>query len=167
MKGGIDIEWSTMCDNALEQAIKSLGELRLIKYHEVEHKIVAQVETLKKSVNCPTCGHPAKAKDRRNSIVQDLPVNDKQLVLMWRKRVWSCSNSQCPQNTWTETADFVSSRHSLTTRAKLDLVRQALINHVPVAQLAREWNVSWATARSSIEEAKHLSTSWSEPWSIF
>ena len=159
MKGGIDIEWSTMCDNALEQAIKSLGELRLIKYHEVEHKIVAQVETLKKSVNCPTCGHPAKAKDRRNSIVQDLPVNDKQLVLMWRKRVWRCSNSQCPQNTWTETADFVSSRHSLTTRAKLDLVRQALINHVPVAQLAREWNVSWATARSSIEEAERLSTS--------
>ena len=65
MKERIDIEWSTMCDNAVEQAIKSLGGLRLIKYQEVGHKIVAQVETLKKTANCPTCEHPAKAKDRR------------------------------------------------------------------------------------------------------
>ena len=159
MKDVTDVEWSTTYDNALQQAVKGLGELRLIRYRDVGHKIVAQVETLKKSANCPTCGHSAKAKDRRNSIVQDLPVNDKPLILVWRKRVWSCSNPECPQNTWTETADFVSSRHSLTTRAKLALARQALINHVPVARLAREWNVSWATAMSSIGEAEHLSTS--------
>ena len=159
MEDRTEIECDATCDNALQHAIKSLGELRLIKCHEAGHKIVAQVETLKKSANCPTCGHPAKAKDRRNSIVQDLPVNNKRLVLMWRKRVWTCPSPQCPQNTWTETADFVSSRHALTTRAKRDLARQALLNHVPVAYLAREWNVSWATARSSIEEAERLSTS--------
>ena len=159
MKDRTEIEYVTMCDSAVEHAIKSLGELRLIKCHDVGHKIVAQVETLKKSANCPMCGHRAKAKDRRNSIVQDLPVNNKRLVLLWRKRVWACSNPQCPQKTWTETADFVSSRHSLTTRAKLHLARQALINSVPVAHLAREWNVSWATAMSSIEEAERLSTS--------
>ncbi|MDA8271548.1 MAG: transposase family protein [Actinomycetota bacterium] len=138
----------------VEQAIESLGELRLIDYHTVGNEIVAQVETLKKSVYCPICGSVAEPKDRRTSTIRDLPIGNKPLVILWKKRVWSCTNPDCPQVTWTETADWVSSRHSLTNRAKLDLARQAMIEKVSVAQLAQKWKISWSTAMSSIKEVQ-------------
>jgi transposase len=138
----------------VEQAIESLGELRLLDYHTVGDEIVAQVETLKKPVYCPICGSVAEPKDRRTSTIRDLPIGNKPLVILWKKRVWSCTNPDCPQVTWTETADWVSSRHSLTNRAKLDLARQALVEKVSVAQLAQKWKISWSTAMSSIREVQ-------------
>ena len=138
----------------VEQAIESLGELRLLDYHTVGDEIVAQVETLKKPVYCPICGSVAEPKDRRTSTIRDLPIGNKPLVILWKKRVWSCTNPDCPQVTWTETADWVSSRHSLTNRAKLDLAHQALVEKVSVAQLAQKWKISWSTAMSSIREVQ-------------
>ena len=138
----------------VEQAIESLGELRLLDYHTVGDEIVAQVETLKKPVYCPICGSVAEPKDRRTSTIRVLPIGNKPLVILWKKRVWSCTNPDCPQVTWTETADWVSSRHSLTNRAKLDLARQALVEKVSVAQLAQKWKISWSTAMSSIREVQ-------------
>ena len=138
----------------VEEAIKSLGELRLIDYHTVGDEIVAQVETLRKPVYCPICGAVAEPKDRRTSTIRDLPIGHKPLVILWKKRVWNCTNPDCPQVTWTESADFVSSRHSLTNRAKRDLARQALVEKVSVAQLAQKWKVSWSTAMSSIREVQ-------------
>ncbi len=139
----------------VERAIESLGELRLIDYHTVGNEIFAQVETLRKPVFCPICGSMAEPKDRRTSTIRDLPIGDKPLVILWKKRVWNCTNPDCPQVTWTETANFVSSRHSLTNRAKLDLAHQALLEKVSVAQLAQKWKVSWSTAMSSIKEVEH------------
>ena len=138
----------------VERTIESLGDLRLIDYHTVGEEIVAQVETLRKPVYCPNCNTVAEPKDRRTSTIRDLPIGGRPLVLLWKKRVWSCTNPDCPQVTWTESAQFVSSRHSLSNRAKLDLARQALIEHVSVAQLAQKWKVSWSTAMSSIREVE-------------
>ncbi len=138
----------------VERAIESLGELRMIEYHTVGDEIVAQVETLRKPVYCPLCESVAEPKDRRTSTVRDLPIGNKPLVILWKKRVWNCTNPNCPQVTWTESANFVSSRHSLTNRAKLDLARQALVENVSVAQLAQKWKVSWSTAMSSIREVQ-------------
>ena len=138
----------------VEEAIRSLGELRLIDYHTVGDEIVAQVETLRQPVYCPICGAAAEPKDRRTSTIRDLPIGNKPFVILWKKRVWNCTNPDCPQVTWTESADFVSSRHSLTNRAKRDLARQALVEKVSVAQLAQKWKVSWSTAMSSIREVQ-------------
>lgn len=140
----------------LEQVIESLDGLRLIDYRIVGNEIRAQIETIRKPVHCPTCGSVAEPKDRRTSTIRDLPVGNKPLVLLWRKRVWNCTNNDCPQVTWTESADFVTSRHSLTNRAKIDLTRQAVDEGVSISQLAQKWKISWSTAMSAIREAQEL-----------
>lgn len=140
----------------LEQAIETIDGLRLIDYRMVGNEIRAQVETIRKPVRCPTCGSVAEPKDRRTSTIRDLPVGDKPLVLLWKKRVWNCTNSDCPQVTWTESADFVTSRHSLTNRAKIDLTHQAVEEGVSISQLAQKWKISWSTAMSAIREAQEI-----------
>lgn len=142
----------------VEQAIESLGELRLINYRTVGDEIIAEIETLKKPVHCPTCGAIAEPKDRRTSTIRDLPIGSKPLVLLWRKRVWNCTNPDCPQVTWTETANFVTSRHSLTNRAKIELARELTERGASISQLAQKWNVSWSTAMSAIKEAQGMIT---------
>ncbi|NNN19074.1 MAG: transposase family protein [Acidimicrobiaceae bacterium] len=138
----------------VERAIESLGDLRLIDYHLAGNEIYVQVETLRKPVYCPSCGSTAEPKDRRTSTIRDMPIGNRPLVILWKKRVWNCTNKECAQVTWTETANFVSSRHSLTNRAKRDLARQALVDKVSVAQLPQKWKVSWSTAMSSIREVE-------------
>lgn len=140
----------------VEKAIHSLGEVRLIGYHMVGNEIYAEIETARRPVPCPSCGSQAEPKDRRTSTIRDLPLGHNPLVLLWKKRVWSCTNPQCQQVTWTETSSFVSSRHSLSNRAKKDLLHEYMEKGTSVAQLAQKWRVSWSTAMSAIKEAQEL-----------
>lgn len=140
----------------VEKAITSLGELRLIDYQVSDGKIIAEVETFKKPVHCPQCGKVAEPKDRRTSTIRDLPIKNKPVTLLWKKRVWNCTNADCPQITWTESANFVSSRHSLSNRAKIQLMKDADENGMSISRLAQQWKVSWSTAMTSIKEAREL-----------
>lgn len=143
----------------VERAINSLGELRLIGFQVKDNDIFAEVETYKKPVYCPSCTTAAEPKDRRTSTIRDLPLGDKSLILLWKKRVWTCPNPECSEITWTESADFVTSRHSLTNRAKINLMKDADQKGVSISKLAQKWKVSWSTAMTAIREAREMTRS--------
>lgn len=142
----------------VERAVESLGGLRLIDFRMMGNEIYAQIETHKSPVHCPKCNQVAEPKDRRTSTIRDLPLGEKPLVLLWKKRVWHCPNPNCPQVTWTETASFVTSRHSLTNRAKQKLTHEALVDGVSISQLSQKWKVSWSTAMSAIREVQETAS---------
>ena len=60
------------------------------------------VETKATATGCPSCGVRAKAKDRRETKVRDLPAAGRLVVLVWFKRRWSCPEPDCETKTWTE-----------------------------------------------------------------
>jgi transposase len=58
----------------------------------------------------------------------------------------------CETKTWTETSTHVSSRTVLTRRAGVEACHQVGANARPVAGLARELGVCWATVMEAVKE---------------
>jgi transposase len=61
---------------------------------------------------CPGCGVRAGLRDRRPTLVRDLPAAGRPVTLVWVKRVWRCVELRCSTRTWTETSPAVRPRAS-------------------------------------------------------
>jgi len=109
------------------------------------------IETTADRVGCPRCGVIARLHDRREHVVRDMPVADRPLVLVWRKRVWRCREPLCETMTWSERSAAILPKATLTERARQDICRRAGML-VPVATLAVEYGVSWDTAMRAVRD---------------
>jgi hypothetical protein len=58
------------------------------------------VETDQTATGCRCCGVVATAHRRRELLVRDAPFGHRQVVVMWRKRVWRCLEPSCPVETF-------------------------------------------------------------------
>lgn len=63
------------------------------------------VLTRREWVGCPVCGAVAAVKGRRAVRVRDLPIAGVPVVVVWRKRSFSCRYALCENRSWTETSD--------------------------------------------------------------
>ena len=110
------------------------------------------VETAAAIVGCAECGTRAKAKGRRETTVRDLPVAGRPTVVVWRKRRWSCPDPDCDTRTWTEHSESIGARAVLTNRAREEICRLVGEDGRSVAEVAREFGVSWDTAMGAVRE---------------
>ena len=110
------------------------------------------VETPSTDIGCASCGGRAKAKDRRETTVRDLPVAGRPVVLVWRKRRWWCPDPDCEAKTWSETSEEIGPRAVLTNRARREICRQVGEEARSVAEVARAFGVSWDTAMGAVKE---------------
>ena len=76
------------------------------------------IETPRDLVGCGECGAVARVKDRRTVTVRDLPAAGVPVVIRWRKRIFECRYTLCPNKTWTELHPAIASRAVLTDRAR-------------------------------------------------
>ncbi len=53
-----------------------------------------------------------------------LPLADRPVVLVWRKRIWRCPEPDCEVATWSEDADAIAPRAVLTERARAEICRR-------------------------------------------
>src|SRR5262249_22193734 len=60
------------------------------------------VETTVELVGCASCGTRATLKDRRSVVLVDLAAFGRPAVLVWHKRRWSCPDTDCDTQTFTE-----------------------------------------------------------------
>lgn len=96
----------------MEQAfVKLLDEnLECIDYKLKKDKIILLVKSPKKSVCCPYCGCISnKAHSEYKRGIQDIPMQDKQTILLLNKRKMFCLNEECSHKTFSERFDFISS----------------------------------------------------------
>ena len=49
-----------------------------------------------------------------------MPIGDRRVVLVWRKRLWRCPDDDCPVKTWSEDTAAIAPRAVLTERARAD-----------------------------------------------
>lgn len=70
-----------------------------------------------KDGTCPYCGKVSnKVHQRFIKWIQDLPVNEKDVLLKLRVRIFRCDNDKCSHYSFTETFDFVSPLEKKTQR---------------------------------------------------
>jgi len=110
------------------------------------------VETTAIAVGCEACGTRAMAHGRRTVRLRDLPMADRPVVLVWRKRIWHCPEPDCEVITWTEDADAIATRAVLTERARAEICRRVGRDGHSVAQVAREFGVGWHTAMAAVRD---------------
>ena len=119
---------------------------------EGDGELLLMVETTAEAVGCDGCGTRAVGHGRRTVRVRDLPIGDRRVVLVWRKRLWRCADRDCPVKTWSEDTDAIAPRAVLTERARAEICRRVGRDGHSVAQLAREFGVSWHAAMEAVRD---------------
>jgi transposase len=119
---------------------------------EVDGELWLKVETTDDVVGCDACGTRAIGHGRREVRVRDLPIGDRRVVLVWRKRLWRCPDWDCPVKTWSEETDAIAPRAVLTERARVEICRRVGRDGHSVASLAREFGVSWHPAMEAVRD---------------
>ena len=114
--------------------------------------VLLMVETTADVVGCEGCGTRAVGHGRRQVKVRDMPIGDRRVVLVWRKRLWRCSDEDCPVKTWSEDTDAIAPRAVLTERARAEICRRVGRDGHSVASLAREFGVSWHAAMEAVRD---------------
>ena len=119
---------------------------------EVDGELLLMVETAAGVVGCDGWGTRAVGHGRREVKVRDLPIGDRRVVLVWRKRLWRCPDADCPVKTWSEETDAIAPRAVLSERARAQICRRVGRDGHAVAQLAREFGVSWHAAMGAVRD---------------
>ncbi len=66
---------------------------------DVDGELWLKVETTATVVGCEGCGTRAVGHGRREVRIRDLPIGDRRVVLVWRKRLWRCPDADCSVKT--------------------------------------------------------------------
>ena len=119
---------------------------------EVDGEWWLAVETAAGAVGCDACGSKAVGHGRREVRVRDLPLADRRVVLVWRKRLWRCPDPDCAAKTWTEETDAIAPRAVLTERARAEICRRVGRDGHSVAALARDFGVGWHAAMDAVRD---------------
>lgn len=94
----------------MEQAFIKLLDKNLVctDYQIRGDKFVLIAESDKKEVICPFCGNlSSKIHSVYQREIQDIPMRDKQTILLLKTRKIFCLNKNCTHKTFTERFDFV------------------------------------------------------------
>ena len=66
------------------------------------------VVSTRKKVNCPYCGQPSsRVHSTYPRSFQDLPIQDKKVIIVIRNRKMFCGNGDCERTTFAETFSFL------------------------------------------------------------
>jgi transposase len=116
---------------------------------EVEVQI--DVQSTATIVGCAGCGVRATPKDRRWVTVRDAPAGNVAVVVRWRKRIWVCKDPDCPVKTWTEQANWVGPRQSLSAAAQRWATDRVQAVEATPASIAGQFGVAWSTVWAAVE----------------
>jgi transposase len=115
---------------------------------EDDGELFVLIETDRSRMGCPACGVIATGHGRSVVQLRDLPFGGRPMRLVWRKRRWICNEADCSTKSFTEQSELVEG--SLTHRAAKEICRRVGQDGHAVAQVAREFGVSWAGAMAAV-----------------
>ena len=109
------------------------------------------IEMRSREAPCPACGVlSGRVRDRPLCRVKDLPASGQQTELWWRKRRLLCREPLCPRRSFTQTSDAVRPRARVTERLREQVAHAIAGSNRAVAEVAREYGVSWPTAHKAL-----------------
>lgn len=131
-----------------QKFIKLLDEnLECTDYKLKDDKIILFAKSVRKNVCCPYCGYMSeKVHSVYQREVQDIPMQDRQTILLLNTRKMFCLNKSCTHKTFSERFDFIASNGKKTKR----LIDKILITSAKLSSV----NASVLLNNSSIKACK-------------
>ena len=152
----------------IDELIKSLSmNLECIDCKSKENQYVFTVASIEKNVVCPYCNNPSsKVHSLYQREIQDLPIQDRQVILLINTRKMFCTNTECSHKTFAEKFDFVDSHGKKTERlvskiltadspakitfpppllkaSSLSTVDDRSVSHAGTSMVERNGRISW------------------------
>lgn len=102
----------------MEEFISALDpNYQLDKYHIKDNIAVFYISSQMKEVKCPYCGAlSSKVHSSYEREIQDLPMQNRKVVLLVKTRKMFCSNCQCEKKTFSERHMFTQNNGKKTAR---------------------------------------------------
>ena len=76
-----------------------------------DKQIILRLSSTQTSLKCPYCGSESvKVHSRYQREIQDIPIQEKQTILLLETRKMFCNNNQCTHSTFAESFSFVSAK---------------------------------------------------------
>lgn len=102
----------------MEEFISALDpNYQLDKYHIKDNIAVFYISSKMKEVKCPYCGAlSSKVHSSYEREIQDLPMQNRKVVLLVKTRKMFCSNCQCEKKTFSERHMFTQNNGKKTAR---------------------------------------------------
>jgi len=112
------------------------------------------IEQVSRDGPCPACGVvTGMVKGRPVMRLKDLPASGQTVALWWRKRRLVCAEPLCPRQTFTQSSTAVRPRARLTERLRDQVAMAIASSNRAVADVAREYGLSWPTAHKALVAA--------------
>lgn len=93
------------------------SKFRMYPVQIKKQQIVFEVQSLKEKVPCPYCGSlSSKVHSIYQREIQDIPLQDKQTIILLNTRKMFCVNPACDHKTFSERFDFIVSNGRKTKR---------------------------------------------------
>lgn len=90
---------------------------QLDKYHIKNNVAVFYISSKMNEVKCPYCGAlSSKVHSSYEREIQDLPMQNRKVILLVKTRKMFCSNCQCEKKTFSECHPFVENNGKKTRR---------------------------------------------------
>jgi transposase len=132
------------------QALVGLKDVRVLYYERRGPLVDLVVEQIVTDPRCPTCGGPARVKERPLVRYVDLPVYGAPMRLGWRKHRLCCPDLVCPRRSWVLTDHRIAAKSCLlTTRAAKWATVQVGTGRT-VAEVAAELDCDWHTVNDAV-----------------
>ena len=91
--------------------------LKCVEYKIKKEKFILIAESIETDVKCPFCGETSsKIHSIYQREIQDIPIQDKQAIILLNTRKMFCLNENCTHRTFSERFDFVAPNGKKTNR---------------------------------------------------
>ena len=135
----------------MEEFIKILDPMyKLDSYKIKDNLVVLHISSTEEELVCPFCG--AKSKNVHSYYereIQDLPIMDKQVVLLVKTRKMFCNNKFCSKKTFSERHAFVNPKSKKTIRLEKNIIyTSSQVSSVNASKLLKASKIS--ISKSSI-----------------
>jgi len=133
----------------LKEIIKLLDKNLSYQNHLlIDDTMYIDVASARDYVICPYCNTPSsKVHSHYKKSFQDLPIQDKKVMIVLNNRKLFCLNERCNKRTFAETFDFISSKSKKTTRLEKEIIH--ISQHVSSLAAAKIINARVATIGKS------------------
>ena len=117
-----------------------------------DKKIIMDIQSTKKQLECPFC---KTLSDKIHSVyqreIQDIPIHNRQTILLLKTRKMFCLNPECHQKTFSEPFEFVSPKSKKTKRL-IDKIQMTSVKLSSVSSSALLKNEGVQVSKTTICE---------------
>ena len=108
--------------------IKELDpDYQLDKYIVKNDLVVFSISSSKSELICPYCGTISyRVHSSYDREIQDLPMQNKKVILLVKTRKMFCDNKECTKRTFSERHKFADSKGKITHRLEKNIIRKSI-----------------------------------------